>query len=53
MCKKFNLNYDKLSFHNDMLVILDKCVSIDGIDQQLYGKLVNNYYDTKQLINLN
>lgn len=40
-----NLDESKLRFFNSMINILDSCITVEGVDQQLYGELINNYYD--------
>lgn len=40
-----NLDESKLRFFNSMINILDNCITKEGLDQQLYGELINNYYD--------
>tara|TARA_R110002153_G_scaffold13130_4_gene49074 strand:+ start:838 stop:999 length:162 start_codon:yes stop_codon:yes gene_type:complete len=41
----FNLDEGELRFCNSMLNILDRCVTSEGVDQQLYGELIINYYN--------
>ena len=40
-----NLDESKLRFFNSMINILDNCITKEGLNQQLYGELINNYYD--------
>ena len=40
-----SLDESKLRFFISMINILDNCITKEGIDQQLYGELINNYYD--------